>query len=140
RGAIRIAADKENLATGFGEAGLWEKFERKGSGGRMPPAALPRPERAATQNLISWIESELDRAALAAPDPGRPMLHRLNRTEYVNAIRDLLALDIDGASFLPPDDSAFGFDNISDVLGLSPSLQERYISAAIKIGALAVGN
>src|SRR6185436_8707470 len=70
----------------------------------------------------------------------RPLLHRLNRTEYVNAIRDLLALDIDGASLLPPDDSAYGFDNISDALGISPSLQERYLSAALKIGALAIGD
>ena len=74
------------------------------------------------------------------PFAGRPILHRLNRAEYANAIRDLLALDIDAASLLPPDDSAFGFDNISDALGVSPSLQEHYLDAALKIGALAVGD
>src|SRR5207249_3032128 len=87
-----------------------------------------------------WLEAQLDRAANANPNPGRPLLHRLNRTEYANAIRDLLALEIDAASLLPPDDSAYGFDNISDALGFSPLLQERYLSAAMKIGALAVGD
>src|SRR5205823_10713633 len=99
------------------------KVIRKLQGGLMPPPGSPRPDRTATRILVSWLGSELDKAAAATPNPGRPLVHRLNRTEYVNAIRDLLALDIDGASFLPPDDSAFGFDNISDALGLSPSLQ-----------------
>jgi hypothetical protein len=106
----------------------------------MPPPGASRPDQSASQNLISFLETQLDRAAAANPNPGRPLLHRLNRTEYANAIRDLLALDVDAAALLPPDDSAYGFDNISDALGLSPSLQERYVSAAMKIGALAVGD
>src|SRR6516225_8196083 len=93
------------------------------------------PEHAAT-----WLAAQLDAAARAHPHPGRPVLHRLNRAEYGNAIRDLLALDVDAASLLPPDDSAYGFDNISDVLGLSPALQEYYLRAALKIGSLAVGD
>ena len=106
----------------------------------MPPPSAPRPDRAKAQGLTSWLTAELDRAAQANPNPGRPLLHRLNRTEYANAVRDLLNLEIDAGSLLPPDDSAYGFDNIADALGLSPALQERYVSAALKIGALAVGD
>ena len=121
-------------------ADVWEKVVRKLRTNAMPPPGLPQPDQAARQNLVSYLEDQLDRAAEAQPNPGRPVLHRLNRTEYANAIRDLLALDIDAASLLPPDDAAYGFDNISDALGLSPSLQEHYLSAALKIGALAVGD
>jgi len=95
-------------------------------------------------SLDRWLrllaDTQLDRAAQANPNPGRAPLHRLNRTEYGNAIRDLLDLEIDAESLLPPDDSAYGFDNIADALGLSPSLQERYVSAAMKIAAMAVGD
>ena len=140
RGAVPIALDKVDLSNIPVHAELWEKVIRKLRAGLMPPPSSPRPGRSASQDLISWLESQLDAAAAATPNPGRPLLHRLNRTEYVNAIRDLLAVDIDGASLLPPDDSAYGFDNISDALGVSPSLQERYLAAAIKIGALAVGD
>jgi len=121
-------------------ADVWEKVLRKLRANAMPPPGLPQPDPAARQSLISYLEDQLDRAAEAHPNPGRPVLHRLNRAEYANAVRDLLALDIDAASLLPPDDSAYGFDNISDALGLSPSLQEHYLSAALKIGALAVGD
>ena len=86
------------------------------------------------------IETSIDRAAAAKPNPGATSLHRLNRTEYANAIRDLLALDVETPTMLPPDDSAEGFDNIADVLGTSPALIERYIGAAGKISRLAVGN
>ena len=89
---------------------------------------------------MTSLEAELDRAWAAHPNPGRPLLRRLNRAEYANAVRDLLALDVDVASLLPPDNSAYGFDNIADVLGVSPSLQERYLAAAEKIGALAIGD
>jgi hypothetical protein len=119
---------------------VWEKVIRKLQANSMPPLGMPQPDPAARRNLIASLEEQLDRAASAQPNPGRPMLHRLNRAEYANAIRDLLALDIDAASLLPPDDAAYGFDNISDALGLSPSLQEHYLSAALKIGALAVGD
>ena len=106
----------------------------------MPPQGSRRPDEAGYRALIASLETALDRAAEAAPNPGRPLLHRLNRAEYANAIRDLLDLDIDAAVLLPPDDSAYGFDNISDVLGVSPSLQERYLSAAEKISEAAVGD
>ncbi len=108
---------------------------RKIRAGVMPPQGVRRPDPQALQAFVAYVEDGLDRDAGAHPDPGRPMLHRLNRAEYRNAIRDLLALDVDVASLLPPDDSAFGFDNISDVLGVSPSLQERYLAAAARISA-----
>ncbi len=119
---------------------VWEKVVRKLRAGLMPPPGAPRPDPETYHGLTAWLEGQLDHAALAKPYAGRPVLHRLNRSEYANAIRDLLALDIDAAALLPPDDSAFGFDNISDALGVSPSLQEHYLSAALKIGALAVGD
>jgi hypothetical protein len=121
-------------------AEVWEKVVRKLRANAMPPPGMPQPDPAARQGFISYLEVQLDRAAEAHPNPGRPVLPRLNRAEYANAIRDLLALDIDAASLLPPDDSAYGFDNISDALGLSPALQEHYLSAALRIGALAVGD
>jgi mono/diheme cytochrome c family protein len=126
----------ENVAS---NAELWEKVVRKLQRGAMPPQGVKRPEPAALDGLTAYLEGELDRAALAKPNPGEPLVHRLNRTEYGNAIRDLLALDLDVSSLLPPDDSAYGFDNISDVLGLSPVLIERYVSAAEGVSALAIG-
>ena len=121
-------------------ADIWEKVIRKVRVGMMPPQGLPRPDQATRDSLVSWLQTTLDRAAAASPNPGRPLVHRLNRTEYANAIRDLLALDVDSATLLPPDDSGYGFDNIADVLGVSPVLLERYLSAAGKISALAVGD
>ena len=121
-------------------AALWEKVIRKLRAGAMPPPGMPRPDPAGYKALIASLETPIDAAAAAHPYAGRPVLHRLNRAEYQNAIRDLLDLDIDAAALLPPDDSAYGFDNISDVLGVSPSLQEHYLSAALKIGALAAGD
>jgi hypothetical protein len=118
----------------------WEKVVRKLRAGTMPPPGMARPDPATYHSLTTWLEGQLDAAAAAHPDPGRPVLHRMNRAEYGNAIRDLLALEIDPAALLPPDDAAYGFDNISDALGLSPSLQEHYLSAAVRIGALAVGD
>jgi mono/diheme cytochrome c family protein len=119
---------------------LWEKVIRRLRTGAMPPAGMPRPEPAAHDALVTFLETTLDREAAARPNPGRSGPHRLNRAEYANAIRDLLALDVDTATLLPPDDSAEGFDNIADVLGASPALLERYLSAASKISALAVGS
>ena len=131
--------DTQSLAR-IGDAGAtWERVIRKVRTRTMPPPGMPRPDEATYERLSSWLEAELDRAAAAKPDPGRPLIRRLNRTEYANAIRDLLALDVDVASLLPPDDSAFGFDNISDLLGVSPALLERYLTAADRISALAVG-
>ena len=120
---------------------IWEKVLRKLRGRSMPPQGMPRPNEKGYEALVSELASELDRAALAHPIPGRPPLHRLNRAEYGNAIRYLLSLDIgDVAALLPADDSSYGFDNIADVLGVSPVLVERYLSAAGRISALAVGD
>jgi hypothetical protein len=123
-----------------GQAEIWEKVVRKLRARLMPPPGMPRPAEAAYNELTSWLESQLDHAAKRNPYAGRPLLHRLNRSEYANAIRDLLALEVNVRSLLPPDDSAYGFDNISDVLGLSASLQERYLAAALKVSELAVGD
>ena len=127
----------ENVGAG---ANVWEKVLRKVRTGEMPPIGLPRPDGPTTAAFTSWLESALDRAAIAKPNPGRPAIHRLNRAEYSNAIRDLLALDIDPGSTLPVDDSGYGFDNIGDVLSVSPILLERYMSLARKISRLAVGD
>ena len=136
-GVVFDNADALNVA---GHADLWERAVRKLRTRTMPPAGSRRPDETTYQALTAWIESELDTAASAHPNPGRPVLHRLNRVEYGNAVRDLLALDVDVASLLPADDSAYGFDNIGDVLNLSPALQERYLSAAEVISSLAVGD
>ena len=121
-------------------AEIWENAARKLRGGQMPPAGLPRPDAQRVDTFVSTLEAALDRAAAAAPNPGRPVAHRLNRTEYANAVRDLLALDIDGRSLLPADDTdQHGFDNNGDVLSISPALLERYLSAARKISRLAIG-
>ncbi len=116
---------------------LWEKIATKLRSGTMPPPGSPRPDRATYNATASWLEAKLDEVP---PFAGRPVLHRLNRAEYANAIRDLLDLRVDVNALLPPDDSAFGFDNISEMLGVSPALQERYLSAALKVAALAVGD
>ncbi|HLQ77262.1 MAG TPA: DUF1587 domain-containing protein, partial [Terriglobia bacterium] len=143
KGLVPVALDTLDLARvgrSDNETEIWEKVVRKVNAGVMPPPGAPRPDRAASEGLASWLTTQLDRAAQANPNPGRAPLHRLNRTEYGNAIHDLLDLEIDAESLLPPDDSAYGFDNIADALGLSPSLQERYVSAAMKIAAMAVGD
>ena len=107
----------------------------------MPPADRPRPDEATLTALTGWLEARVDRAAAAHPNPGRrPALHRLNRAEYANAVRDLLALNIDAATLLPPDDAGYGFDNIADVLSVSPMLTERYLAAARKVSRMAVGD
>ena len=122
------------------EAGVWESVVRKVNAGMMPPPGLPRPSRQAADAFVSFLTTDLDRAAVARPNPGRPLLHRLNRAEYANAIRDLLALEVDVTTLLPPDDSSAGFDNNADVLGVSPVLMERYLSAAMVLSAMAVGD
>jgi hypothetical protein len=118
----------------------WEKVLRKLRSREMPPAGLPRPTPATYETLVKQIETERDRVADARPNPGRPTLHRLNRTEYANAIRDLLAVEIDVSELLPPDDAGYGFDNIGDVLSVSPVLMEGYLSAARKISRSAIGD
>ena len=124
-----VAADPE----------LWEKVVQKLRSRTMPPPRRPRPDDDTYTAFATWLETSLDRAADAAPNPGRPQLHRMNRAEYRNAIRDLLAVDAD-VSALPADDSTFGFDNIADALGVSPLLLESYVTTARKIARLAVGS
>ena len=129
--------DVEHVRDG---AEIWEKVVRKVRAGAMPPAGSPRPEKTVYEGFASWLETELDRSAAANPHPGRPVVRRLNRFEYTNAVRDLLALEIDGRSLLPTDESGYGFDNIGDVLSFSPGLLERYMSAARKISRLSIGD
>ena len=121
-------------------ADTWEKVLRKLSANQMPPAQMPHPTDAARNAFTGYLETELDHAAAAHPNPGHPTIHRLNRAEYSNAVRDLLALDIQPGSNLPPDDSGYGFDNIGDVLSLSPVLIERYMTVGRMVARLAVGD
>jgi hypothetical protein len=130
-------ADLDHIAAG---AEIWEKVLRKVKTGAMPPIRAARPDRATADSFTSWLQHALDLAAEEHPNPGRPAIHRLNRAEYANAIHDLLALDIDSRALLPTDDAGYGFDNIADVLSVSPGLFERYMSAARKISRLAVGD
>ena len=135
-GGLSLAAvDPAKIA---GHAEVWEKVVRKLKTGAMPPVGVPRPESTVSDSLTAWLENELDRTA--AVYPGRPVLRRLNRAEYANAIRDVLDLRVDVRALLPPDDSAFGFDNVGDLLVVSPSLLERYLDAADRVSALAVGD
>jgi hypothetical protein len=121
-------------------AEIWEKVVGKLRARAMPPAGMPRPDASAYAALITHLETELDRAAEANPNPGRTVGHRITRVEYANAIRDLLALEIDAASLLPPDNVGHGFDNIGEILSISPLLMERYMFAAERISRLAVGD
>jgi cytochrome c5 len=135
-----LMLDRMDLDRAPEGAVVWEKVLRKLGGGMMPPLGAPRPDQAGVDALVSFLETSIDRAALAAPNPGRSPLHRLNRSEYASAIRDLLALDVDATALLPADDEANGFDNIADVLKVSPSLVEQYLTASRKIASLAVGD
>ncbi len=119
---------------------IWEKMIRKLRDRQMPPAGMPRPDPVAYQRFIDFIEKGRDRLAETKPNPGRTTLHRLNRTEYANTIRDLLAVSVDVSELLPADDIGYGFDNIGDVLTVSPFLLERYLAAAGKISRLALGD
>jgi hypothetical protein len=132
--------DKMDLSSVAAAADVWEKVVRKLRVGMMPPQGAPRPDQATRDALVTWLGTTLDRAAVATPNPGRPFVHRLNRAEYANTIRDVLALDVDTASMLPPDESGYGFDNVAEVLATSPVLLERYLQAAGKISAIAVGD
>src|SRR5262245_51158636 len=128
----------------FADAGSYadvlERVVSKLRSGQMPPVGRPRPDAAAVKTFVSALESSLDRAAAARPNPGRPVTHRLTRTEYANAVRDLLALEIDARSLLPADDTdQHGFDNNSEVLSISPALLERYLAAARTVSRFAVG-
>ena len=135
-----LKLDDADVANPGAGAEIWEKVVRKLRTGIMPPPNMPQPSMDDRVALLSWLETSLDKAAAAKPNPGRTeTLRRLNRTEYQNAIRDLLAVDIDAASLLPADESGHGFDNVT-VGDLPPALLDRYISAAQKISALAIGS
>jgi hypothetical protein len=135
-----LTLERPDLANVAAHADVWEKVIRKVRTGMMPPAGVPRPGAAEREALLASLAGTLDEAARLTPDPGRPLLHRLNRAEYANAIRDVLALNIDAAALLPADDSSAGFDNNADVLGVSPVLLESYLTAAERITALALGD
>lgn len=118
---------------------VWEKILWRLSGGEMPPKGMPRPPQAQIDNFTGWLESNLDKYAAAHPNPGRATLRRMNRAEYANAVRDLLNFDVDMSGELPTDDSGYGFDNIADVLTVSPTLMDRYVAVAGKVSRLATG-
>ncbi len=122
------------------DAAIWEKVVRKFKGSMMPPLGNDRPTAEQQDAFIAWVTHRIDSTNLANPDPGKSSLHRLNRTEYGNAVRDLLGLTVDISEFLPADDEGYGFDNIADVLRTSPSLLEQYLSASRKISELAIGD
>jgi hypothetical protein len=130
-------ADVNNPAA---DGPVWEKVVSKLRSRTMPPVGRPRPDDRSYEALAGWLETALDRAAEIRPNPGRTTIHRLNRTEYVNAVRDLLAVEVDGRALLPPDSSSHGFDNVSDALSVSPGLLDRYLSAAWKISRRAIGD
>ncbi len=133
-----LLLDELDLAHLGAHAEIGEKVIRKLRAGMMPPTGMRRPDPATLESLIGWMENEIDRNAVTnLPPPG---LHRLNRTEYANAIRDLLGLEVDATKFLPADDSTRGFDNIAGALTMSPALMEAYLSAAGKISRLAIGD
>jgi len=121
-------------------AELLEEVLRKVKAGQMPPAGMPRPDAATASAFTKWLAGALDAEASAHPNPGRPSIHRLNRAEYSNAVRDVLDLDVDAGALLPVDDSGYGFDNIGDVLSLSPTLLDSYLAVARKISRLAIGD
>jgi hypothetical protein len=135
-----LSLEHVDLADAGRHADVLERVVRKLQSGQMPPVGRPRPDAAAVNTLVSSLEGALDRAAAAKPNPGRPVTHRLTRTEYANAIRDLLALEIDARSLLPADDTdQHGFDNNAEVLSISPALLERYLAAARTVSRFAVG-
>jgi mono/diheme cytochrome c family protein len=135
-----VVLDTRDFQHVAADAEIWERVVRKLRAGAMPPQGMPRPDGETYDRVVSWLTTSLDAAVLANPNPGRSSIHRLNRAEYGNAIRDLLDLQIDPTEFLPADDEGYGFDNIADILRVSPSLLEQYLSASAKIASLAVGD
>src|ERR1019366_1048580 len=136
-----LLLDKANLEDVSSSLDVWEKVVRKVRMGEMPPSGMPRPDKATMNSFVSWLETAPEQAGIAHPNPGRIPVHRLSRTEYTNAIRDLLGLEIKGRAFLIADDvDQHGFDNIAGSLSVSPALMEQYMSAARKISRLAIGD
>jgi hypothetical protein len=125
----------------FNSAETWEKVIVKLRSRSMPPPGMPRPDNATYDAVANWLESEIDRAAATHVNPGNTAsLHRLNRTEYANAVRDLIGVEVDPEALLPPDEQAFGFDTNADALAIEPALLDRYVSAAARIARQAVGD
>jgi hypothetical protein len=134
-----FSLQKADLATVGDHPEIWESVIRKLRAGMMPPAGMPRPALVKYDGLRDWLEDQMDRKAALHPNPGSIVMHRLNRIEYANAVRDLLDLEIDVSSLLPADNSARGFDNVAGSLTISPTLLEAYNSAAARIARIAVG-
>lgn len=134
-----LSLERLDLTTVGDHPELWEKVVRKLRAGVMPPPEMKRPPLAEYEALRDWLEAEIDRKVATRNNPGSVVLHRLNRTEYANVIRDLLDLEIDITTLLPPDDSARGFDNVAGSLTISPTLLEAYTTAAARVARMAVG-
>jgi len=134
-----LSLEKLDLTTAGDHAEVWEKVIRKLRAGVMPPPGMRRPAPGEYEGLRDWLEAEMDRKAAGNPNPGSVILHRLNRTEYANAVRDLIDIEIDSATFLPSDDSARGFDNVAGSLTISPTLLEAYTTAATRVARMAIG-
>ena len=136
-----LMLDKLDVGNASAEPQVWEKVIRKLRTGAMPPAGSPRPDQATYEAVASSLERDIDRTWTAKPNPGRTeIFHRLNRAEYQNVIRDLLAVDIDVSTLLPRDDISYGFDNIAGILKVSPTLMDRYMAVARQISRVAVGD
>src|ERR1700730_9988529 len=137
-GLMLDKADADHVSN---SAETWEKVIVKLRSRAMPPPGVRRPDNATYDAVAGWLETELDRAAVTHLNPGGPAnLHRLNRTEYANAVRDLLGMEIDGTAILPPDEQPFGVDTNADALSVAPALLDRYLTSAAKIARLAVGD
>jgi len=136
-----LALDRADADNPYNSEETWEKVIAKLRSRAMPPPKLPRPDNATYDKVAAYLESEIDRAASAHANPGHPAsLHRLNRAEYANAVRDLIAVDVDPKQMLPPDEQAFGFENNAEALSMQPALLDRYVSAAATIARRAVGD
>ena len=136
-----LALDRADAEKPYNSQEIWEKVIVKLRSRAMPPPKLPRPDNATYDKVAAYLESEIDRAAAAHLNPGHSAsLHRLNRAEYANAVRDLIAVDVDAQAMLPPDEQAFGFENNAEALSMQPALLDRYVSAASAIARRAVGD
>ncbi len=136
-----LSFQKIDLTQVSGHGAVPERLLAQLRSGRMPPVGMPRPDHDTYTNLITWLETEIDKLAAANPNPGRTdTFHRLNRSEYANAVRDLLSLEVNVEELLPADDiDAYGFDNMTEVLNVSPALMESYLSAARKTARISIG-
>ena len=135
-----LLLDEANLQDVNVDGEIWEKVVRKLRTRAMPPSGLPRPEQSLADEFATYLEKNLDKVAMESPDPGNPVVSRLNRIEFQNSVRDLLGVDIDVTSLLPHDDSGYGFDTVGEALSISPLLAESYMSTSRKISTRAIGN